>query len=68
MVATEGILVACILIFGCKLWGYFYSREERVVKYVGEMLPLVAISHFFDSIQSVLSGVEHINLSYFVYE
>ncbi|XP_002526207.3 protein DETOXIFICATION 16-like [Ricinus communis] len=56
MVATEGILAAFILILGHKVWGYFYSTEERVVKYVGEMLILISASHFCDGIQSVLSG------------
>ncbi|KAJ9162830.1 hypothetical protein P3X46_022572 [Hevea brasiliensis] len=56
LVAAEGILVAFILILGHRIWGYFYSNEERVVKYVGEMLILIAASHFFDGIQSVLSG------------
>ncbi|KAF2317168.1 hypothetical protein GH714_013486 [Hevea brasiliensis] len=56
LVAAEGILVAFILILGHRIWGYVYSNEERVVKYVGEMLILIAASHFFDGIQSVLSG------------
>ncbi|GAB4853592.1 Protein DETOXIFICATION 16 [Ancistrocladus abbreviatus] len=56
MVATEGILAASIMILGRKIWGYSYSKEEKVVKYVGEMLVLIAGSHFIDGIQSVLSG------------
>ncbi|KAK9275093.1 hypothetical protein L1049_022352 [Liquidambar formosana] len=56
MVATEGILAATVMILGRKIWGYCYSGEERVVKYVGEMLILIAFSHFLDGIQSVLSG------------
>ncbi|KAA8535497.1 hypothetical protein F0562_030500 [Nyssa sinensis] len=56
LVATEGILVATIMILGRKVWGYCYSREERVVKYVAEMLVLIAASHLLDGIQSVLSG------------
>lgn len=57
MVATEGIIAGSIMIFTRKIWGSFYSSEERVVKYVGEMLLLIAVSHFFDGIQSVLSGL-----------
>ncbi|XP_034699560.1 protein DETOXIFICATION 16-like isoform X1 [Vitis riparia] len=57
MVAIEGILVATALILGRNFWGYSYSNEASVVKYVGEMMLLLAISHFFDGIQSVLSGV-----------
>ncbi|WRX32741.1 hypothetical protein QQP08_025228 [Theobroma cacao] len=32
------------------------SKDEQVVKYVGEMLLLIAASHFVDGIQSVLTG------------
>ncbi|XP_030523633.2 protein DETOXIFICATION 16-like [Rhodamnia argentea] len=57
MVATEGLFVGALMIFGRKAWGYLYSTEEEVVKYVGHMLVLLATSHFFEGIQSVLSGV-----------
>ncbi|XP_048228119.1 protein DETOXIFICATION 16 [Ricinus communis] len=57
VVATEATVVAFTMILGRKVWGYFYSTEERVVKYVGQMLILVAISHVLDGIQSVLSGI-----------
>ncbi|KAK6235923.1 hypothetical protein SCA6_011260 [Theobroma cacao] len=56
MVATEGILAGIVMILGHKVWGYFYSKDEQVVKYVGEMLLLIAASHFVDGIQSVLTG------------
>ncbi|KAL6331770.1 hypothetical protein AAG906_020109 [Vitis piasezkii] len=57
MVTIEGVLVATILISGHKFWGYSYSNEEKVVKYVGEIMVLVAVSHFWDGIQTVLSGM-----------
>ncbi|XP_059287205.1 protein DETOXIFICATION 16-like [Lycium ferocissimum] len=56
LVATEGIVVAIVLISVRKLWGYCYSTEEEVVGYVAEMLVLLAGSHFLDGIQAVLSG------------
>ncbi|KAM6579528.1 hypothetical protein CsatA_003302 [Cannabis sativa] len=56
MVVTEGTLVGAVLILGHQIWGYCYSREAEVVKYVGQMLILISISQFFDGIQSVLSG------------
>nr|POF10616.1 protein detoxification 16 [Quercus suber] len=56
MVAVEGILVGTALILGRNVWGYSYSKEEEVVRYLREMLLLVAISHVFDGLQSVLSG------------
>ncbi|KAF3332691.1 MATE efflux family protein 8 [Carex littledalei] len=54
---TGGLIVGSILILIRNVWGYAYSNEEEVVKYVAIMLPIVAISNMFDGIQSVLSGV-----------
>ncbi|KAG5243661.1 protein DETOXIFICATION [Salix suchowensis] len=56
LVVTEGISVASLMIFGRNVWGSFYTTEKTVVKYVGELLVFVAVSHFFDGIQSVFSG------------
>ncbi|KAF8035527.1 hypothetical protein BT93_C1528 [Corymbia citriodora subsp. variegata] len=57
VVAMEGLLAATLMIFCRRAWGYLYSTEEEVVNYVGDMLVLVATSHFIDGIQSVLSGI-----------
>ncbi|ONH89483.1 hypothetical protein PRUPE_I005400 [Prunus persica] len=57
MVVTEGIVVVAVMILGRKVWGYCYTTDKEVVEYVGEILLWVAISQFFDGIQSVLSGV-----------
>lgn len=56
IVATEGVLAGTVMILGRKMWGYFYRKDDQVVKYVGEMLLLIAASHFIDGIQSVLTG------------
>ncbi|CAI9098555.1 OLC1v1035224C1 [Oldenlandia corymbosa var. corymbosa] len=56
MITIEGILAGTMMTVGHNIWGYCYSTEENVVKYVGEMLLLIAVSHFIDGIQSVLSG------------
>ncbi|XAR51195.1 hypothetical protein NMG60_11005752 [Bertholletia excelsa] len=56
LVTADSILMAAILILGRKFWGYCYSREEKIVRYVAQMLVLLAGSHIFDGIQSVLSG------------
>ncbi|CAK9144747.1 unnamed protein product [Ilex paraguariensis] len=56
MVATESILVTIVKILGRKVWGYCYSRDERV-NYVGEMMLLVASMHLADGIQAVLNGI-----------
>ncbi|KAJ4838979.1 Protein DETOXIFICATION 16 [Turnera subulata] len=54
---VEGILVGIILISVRNIWGYAYSNEKQVVKYVAAMLPIIAISNFLDGFQSVLSGI-----------
>ncbi|KAK8950132.1 MATE efflux family protein 9 [Platanthera guangdongensis] len=46
-----------ILILVRNVWGYAYSNEDEVVKYVAIMLPILALSNVFDGIQSVLSGI-----------
>ncbi|CAN1228943.1 Protein DETOXIFICATION 16 [Linum grandiflorum] len=56
LVVIEGIVVATILISGHNIWGYLYSKEKRIVKYVAEILVLLAFSHLLDGIQYVLSG------------
>lgn len=56
IVVTEGFVTGAIMILGRKVWGYCYSSEKEVISYVGQMLILVAVSHFFDGLQSVLSG------------
>ncbi|XP_057446954.1 protein DETOXIFICATION 16-like isoform X2 [Lotus japonicus] len=53
---VEGSLVATVLILIRNIWGYAYSNEVEVVKYVATMMPILAISHFIDAFQSVLSG------------
>ncbi|KAF8008534.1 hypothetical protein BT93_K2256 [Corymbia citriodora subsp. variegata] len=57
VVATESLFTGALLIFGRKAWGYLYSTEEEVVRYVGDMMVLLAISHFFEGMQAVLSGI-----------
>jgi len=56
MVNVEGISAALALLLGHNFWGYCYSNKEEVVKSVGQVLLLVALSHFVDGMQSVLSG------------
>ncbi|XP_078170141.1 protein DETOXIFICATION 16-like isoform X2 [Carex rostrata] len=54
---TEGIIVAIITIFVRDIWGFLYSNETEVVKYVSAMMPVLAASDFMDGIQCTLSGV-----------
>lgn len=54
---SEGILVGTVLVLIRNILGYAYSNEEEVVKYVAVMMPMIALSHFLDALQGVLSGV-----------
>ncbi|OEL25868.1 Protein DETOXIFICATION 16 [Dichanthelium oligosanthes] len=54
LVAAFGGLVMVLV---RNLWGYLYSNDERVIKYIARMLPILAISFLFDCIMGVLSGV-----------
>ncbi|XP_073220769.1 protein DETOXIFICATION 16-like isoform X2 [Cicer arietinum] len=54
----ESIIVGVVLILIRNIWGYAYSNEEEVVKYVATMLPILAASNFLDGLQSVLSGLD----------
>uniref|UniRef100_A0A1D1Z036 Protein DETOXIFICATION n=1 Tax=Anthurium amnicola TaxID=1678845 RepID=A0A1D1Z036_9ARAE len=56
MAIVEGLLVALVTVLVRGSWGYLYSSEEEVVKYVAIMLPVLAVSNFLDGIQCVLSG------------
>ncbi|KAK7251700.1 hypothetical protein RIF29_35123 [Crotalaria pallida] len=56
MVLIEGTLVGTVMVLLRNIWGYSYSNEVEVVEYIAIMFPLLAISHFMDGIQCVLSG------------
>jgi MATE family multidrug resistance protein len=51
-----GILIGLAMILVRNLWGYAYSNEEEVVKYISKMMPILAVSLLFDCVQCVLSG------------
>ncbi|KAI3856680.1 hypothetical protein MKX03_026805 [Papaver bracteatum] len=53
---TEGILVGTIMILVRHIWGNAYSNEKEVVNYVAFMMPILAVSNFFDGLQAILSG------------
>ena len=59
MAITTGILIGIVLILIRNIWGYAYSNETEVAKYVAKMMPIIALGNFLDSLQSVLSGSFH---------
>ncbi|KAJ1377189.1 Multi antimicrobial extrusion protein [Sesbania bispinosa] len=52
----EGTTVGLVTILVRNVWGKLYSNEDEVVKYVANMMPLLALSDFLDGFQCVLSG------------
>lgn len=54
---AEGLIVGSLMILVRNIWGYAYSNELEVVKYVAIMIPILATSNFLDGIQCVLSGI-----------
>lgn len=56
MAITEGLMVGLTLILIRNVWGFAYSNEPSVVKYVAAMMPILATSNFLDGLQCVLSG------------
>nr|KYP61471.1 Protein TRANSPARENT TESTA 12 [Cajanus cajan] len=56
MAIFEGTLIGIMMILIRNVWGHAYSNEEKVVKYVSIMMPILAVSSFVDSLQGVLSG------------
>lgn len=53
---SEGTVVGISTILVRREWGKLYSNEEEVIKYVANMMPLLALSDFLDGFQCVLSG------------
>lgn len=56
MAISEAALVGMVLILIRSVWGYAYSNETEIVRYVATMMPILAISNFMDGLQCVLSG------------
>jgi MATE family multidrug resistance protein len=54
---SEGLSMSLLLVLLRNIWGKLYSNETKVVKYVANILPLVAICHIVDSIQCLFSGM-----------
>ncbi|GFZ17393.1 MATE efflux family protein [Actinidia rufa] len=53
---AQGVLLSLILVSVRNKWGYLYTSEDKVVKYMASVMPVLVISNFMDGIQAVLSG------------
>ncbi|KAK9198099.1 hypothetical protein WN944_013282 [Citrus x changshan-huyou] len=54
---TEGVLLSSIAVAARGIWGYVYSNDIEVIRYMASIMPVLALSNFMDGIQGVLSGV-----------
>lgn len=57
MALSEGAAIAIATVLVRSVWGKLYSNEKEVIRYVAEMMPLLALSDFLDGFQCVLSGL-----------
>ncbi|RHN44092.1 hypothetical protein MtrunA17_Chr7g0215591 [Medicago truncatula] len=53
---TETSIVSATLFACCHVYGYIFSSDTEVVKYVTVLALLVSISVILDSIQGVFTG------------
>ncbi|XP_057518883.1 protein DETOXIFICATION 16-like isoform X1 [Amaranthus tricolor] len=56
MTVYESFLVGLLLILIRNAWGYAYSNEMEVVRYLAAMMPLLSLTNLLDGLACVLSG------------
>ncbi|KAK3156627.1 hypothetical protein QOZ80_2AG0109760 [Eleusine coracana subsp. coracana] len=54
---TIGVSEGLVILLVRDLWGYAYSNEEEVTRYIARMMPVLAVSVFLDGQQCALSGI-----------
>ncbi|KAF2311461.1 hypothetical protein GH714_023247 [Hevea brasiliensis] len=52
----ENLSLSLLLVAVRDFWGFLYTNEKEVVRYLASVAPLLALSNFMDGIQTVLSG------------
>ena len=60
LAVAEGVLLSLIAVAMRDIWGYLYTNEMEIVKYLATIMPILATSNFVDAIQGVLSGSDYI--------
>ncbi|KAF2311460.1 hypothetical protein GH714_023208 [Hevea brasiliensis] len=53
---TESLSLSLLLVAVRDVWGFLYTNEKEVVRYLASVAPVLALSNFMDGIQTVLSG------------
>ncbi|KAJ4850872.1 hypothetical protein Tsubulata_007111 [Turnera subulata] len=56
LAVLEGLSVNLILFALRGVWGYLYTTEGEVVRYLASVMPVLVVSNFMDGMQAVLSG------------
>ncbi|GJN19610.1 hypothetical protein PR202_gb06904 [Eleusine coracana subsp. coracana] len=51
---TIGVSEGLVILLVRNLWGYAYSNEEEVTKYIARMMPVLAVSVFLDGYKKVV--------------
>lgn len=56
LAVVEGLLASSIEVVAQNIWGYLYTNEKEVVKYLASVMPVLAIFNFMEGMQGVLAG------------
>jgi hypothetical protein len=54
-----GVTLVLVITFGHNIWAGFFSDSSTIIAEFASMTPLLAISIFIDSVQGVISGLNH---------
>ncbi|KAL6641035.1 hypothetical protein ACP70R_019216 [Stipagrostis hirtigluma subsp. patula] len=57
MALSQGLVMTFAMTLLRGIWGYMYSSEQEVVKYIAKMVPILGISFLIDGLHASLSGV-----------
>lgn len=53
----ENLLLSSIAVAARDIWGYMYTNELEVIRYLASIMLVLAISNFMDGMQAVFSGL-----------
>ncbi|KAG8638767.1 hypothetical protein MANES_14G060800v8 [Manihot esculenta] len=56
LAVAESLSLGLALVAARNVWGFLYTNEKEVVRYLASVLPVLALSNFMDGMQAVLSG------------
>ncbi|OMO63528.1 Multi antimicrobial extrusion protein [Corchorus olitorius] len=56
LAVTQGLLLSLIGVAFRGKWGYLFTNEKQLIRYLASIMPILAASNFIDGIQGALSG------------